>query len=166
MVTDLSRELPNLKLFLTLSPVPGFVKFLEEKIDMGDENEDLYALKTVLEIAAAGEPLDDEMSEAIRVRAADYLASSKQKNGMPKDPVARFHLGNGACLHAVHANADLSKRGMQNASGVMVNYLYDLDKLEARHEAFKNKGSVAVSRGVSALISAKGKVSNGKKLSA
>ncbi|MCK0104579.1 malonyl-CoA decarboxylase family protein [Pseudohalocynthiibacter sp. F2068] len=166
VVTDLSRELPNLKLFLTLSPVPGFMKSLEEKFSLGDGNDDVETLRAVLKNAAAGKPLDEDMSETVRKLAADYLANSKQKNGAPKDPVARFHLGNGACLHAVHTNADLSKRGMQNASGVMVNYLYDLDKLEARHEAFKNDGSVALSRDVSALISAMGKVHNVKKLSA
>ncbi|MDV7200154.1 malonyl-CoA decarboxylase family protein [Roseovarius sp. 10] len=166
VVTDLSRDLPNLELFLTLSPVPGFIKSLEEKISLGNETTDVETLQAVVNLAAAGKPIGEDMAQTVRMLAADYLANDKHKKGTPKDPVARFHLGNGACLHAVHANADLSERGMQNAAGVMVNYLYDLDKLEARHEALRNEGTVALSRDVSALISAKGKVSHGKKLSA
>jgi malonyl-CoA decarboxylase len=87
----------------------------------------------------------------LRDLAACYLTSAKSASGQPLDPVARFHLGNGARLEAVHANADLSANGLRQAHGVMVNYVYDLDEIEANHFALNELGTVAASKAVTTL---------------
>ena len=68
--------------------------------------------------------------------AAHYLLNAKTDNGDPVDPVARFHLGNGAIVHAVHSEADTSENGRAQSGGTMVNYLYDLAKVAQNHEQF------------------------------
>ncbi len=128
VVADLGRELPNLKVFVTLSPLPGFGKWLEQ---------------------------DDQLEaepEAIINQAAHYLVEQKDDRGRPVDPVARFHLANGAQVHAIHAKADISPNGEQQSKGVMVNYLYDLDQVEANQETFASNGHVETSKAVRALV--------------
>ncbi|MEO0637509.1 MAG: malonyl-CoA decarboxylase family protein [Pseudomonadota bacterium] len=124
VVADLGRELPNLKRFVTLSPLPGFANWLAAR----DEQPGI--------------------GEALQAQAAHYLAVEKRKNGQPADAVARFHLANGAELHAVHTQADTSQNGMSQSHGVMVNYLYDLARVEANQEAFAAEGSIATTRAV------------------
>ena len=86
--------------------------------------------------------------------AARYLALAKRENGQPLDPVARFHLGNGAEIHELHAHADMSDNGISQSCGAMVNYLYDLKQTERNHEDFALNGQVAVSRTVGSLTKA------------
>lgn len=69
-------------------------------------------------------------------------------------PVARFHLGNGALIHAIHANADITDNGRRQSSGAMVNYLYDLDSIEKNHESFGRGGKIAASRALGAMSAA------------
>ncbi|GGY91334.1 malonyl-CoA decarboxylase domain-containing protein [Novosphingobium colocasiae] len=126
----LSDELPQLKTFATLSPVPGFAKWLAK------------------DRPGAAVPDGDEL----RSIAARYLVEAKGAGNQPVDPVARFHLGNGARLEAVHAGADLSANGRKQAHGVMVNYLYDLDDIEANYFALTETGTVATSKAVRALL--------------
>lgn len=126
---ELAAELPHLQTFVTLSPVPGLVKWT-------DANPDANAL-----------PLAQ--------RAAQYLTQTKRKNGRPVDPVARFHLGNGAALHAIHENANASHEGAMQSHGVMVNYLYDLAQVDARAEAFALDKTVAQSSAVAELTAPK-----------
>ena len=83
--------------------------------------------------------------------AATYLLRAKSPSGRPIDPVARFHLGNGARLERLNFLGDLSARGMRQSHGVMVNYLYDLDHIEQNHEAFAEKGEVIASSAVRKL---------------
>ena len=129
----LQAELPHLKTFATLSPVPGFAKWLAREQGKGAK---LPGAK------------------ALRELAAYYLTCAKGRGGQPLDPVARFHLGNGARLEAVHANADMSVNGQSQAHGVMVNYVYDLDEIEANHFALNELGTVAASKAVSSLADA------------
>jgi len=136
----LQEELPQLKTFATLSPVPGFAKWLAKE---------------------QGEGAKVPGPKRLRVLAAQYLAYAKHKSGMPLDPVARFHLGNGARLEAIHANADLSRNGQRQAHGVMVNYVYDLSEIEANHFALTELGTVATSKAVQALAE-EGTAKNGK----
>jgi len=126
----LQAELPQLKCFATLSPVPKFAKWLAEERG-----------------ADAAVPGDEEL----RAQAARYLTTARSPSGQPLDPVARFHLGNGARLEAIHANADLSANGKRQSHGVMVNYVYDLDEIEANHFALTEMGIVAASKAVMAL---------------
>lgn len=134
VVADLGRELSNLKRFVTLSPLPEFSKWLE----------------------ASGRV--DEDSETLTKLAAFYLVEEKDDQERPIDPVARFHLANGAQIYAIHANADISPNGMQQSQGVMVNYLYDLAQVEANQEAFASEGRIKTSKPVRALASAHAKM--------
>jgi malonyl-CoA decarboxylase len=83
---------------------------------------------------------------------ADYLARAKTSSGRPVDPVARFHLGNGARLERLDFAADLSAKGLAESYGMMVNYLYELKDVERNHEAFVREGQVAMSVGVRRLL--------------
>jgi malonyl-CoA decarboxylase len=69
-------------------------------------------------------------------QALIYLTASDREDELPNDPVAKFHLGNGAILERINLNADLSSKGLNQSKGVMVNYLYNLDTLEENHELF------------------------------
>ena len=129
VVQHLLRDLPQIKTFVTLSPIPGFVKWLHETNQFDDSPNP----QTVLPLAA------------------HYLLEAKHRSGQPRDPVARFHLNNGALVEAVHADADISANGLAQSCGVMVNYLYDLNKISTNHEAYANQQSVVASKAVKAL---------------
>lgn len=137
----LAAAFPKLKTFVTLSPVPGFANWLREKdVPMPGEGD--------------REPFlaDDARRDKFLALAARYLAEARRGENQPRDPVARFHLGNGAVLHALHWAADPSPKGMAQSAGIMVNYLYDLDAVEKNHEAFVATGRVATSRAVAAWL--------------
>lgn len=148
VVEELQREMPWLKTFVTLSPVPGYRKWLL-KTDLSDLVDESMA-------GALREPVGSvirtEVYEAHLKLCAHYLLQAKSGD-LPKDPVARFHLGNGARLHRLHGGADLSAKGREQSAGIMVNYLYDLSKIEVNHEAFFDEGRVAASRSVLRLVS-------------
>lgn len=129
VAADLSVELPWLKTFVTLSPIPGLMKWVQSK-DLSPE------------VGNAA-----EMSKL----AAAYLLNAKKPGGMPLDPVARFHLGNGASLHQINPDADTSEKGQSQSAGVMVNYLYDLSKVVQNHELFATGHKVAASSEVRSL---------------
>ena len=121
---NLKRELPELNQFQTLSPLPGLMKWMEE-----------YAPITFERCSDKNCSDDELMKQTVR-----YLTESNRSDGMPNDPVARFHIGNGASLERVNLNADLSSKGLSQSYGIMANYLYDLDVVEENHELFfKNK---------------------------
>ncbi|WP_342587668.1 malonyl-CoA decarboxylase [Cohaesibacter celericrescens] len=155
VVTELQRELPSLNTFVTLSPVPG----LRRWIDLALISEDPLLRPEERTLLAALE--DDAMPPAdLTARlAARYLLNARSKKGTAFDPVANFHLGNGAILHKVHAAADLSERGKKISWGVMVNYLYNEAKIEEHHQAYATDSSVASSSEVKSLANAKTKAS-------
>ncbi len=126
----LQQELSQLKTFATLSPVPGFAAWLKQ--ERGDRQK---------------VPGDRELKGL----AARYLVTGRTARGGVLDSVARFHLGNGARLEAIHTGADTSPNGMRQAHGVMVNYVYDLAEIEANHFALAELGTVAASKPVLAL---------------
>jgi len=88
----------------------------------------------------------------MKALAADYLLNAKAQDGLPVDPVARFHLGNGAEIYEVHANANVTKKGLKQSSGVMVNYLYNLRNIEKNHEQFISSGNIARSQSVAQKV--------------
>ena len=98
---------------------------------------------------------DDATREADNARllslCAFYLWNTQNAEHTPSDPVARFHLNNGARLERINLASDLSRKGMRQSCGVMVNYLYDLDEIEANHERFVG-GEVSSSRSVRGLF--------------
>ena len=132
----LKRELPELNQFLTLSPIPGLMKWMEE-----------YAPIT-FERCGDGNCSDDELMK----KTIKYLTESNRSDSMPNDPVGRFHIGNGASLERVNLKADLSKKGLSQSYGVMANYLYDLDVVEENHELFFKNKIVQTSSEIKSLI--------------
>ena len=129
---DLSAELPNLKTFVTLSPIPTLTRWMAEQgIDPNG--------------------LDDD---GLKAAAAQFLLTAKRDDGMPYDPVARFHLGNGAYVHAVHAGADMSSKGLSESAGAMVNYRYEAESFAENHERFVGQKEVVASKAVRALVKA------------
>ncbi len=136
---ELLQELPQLETFVTLSPIPGFNTWLKE------QESQPYA-----EQILAGQAEADD----VRQLAAHYLLEAKNQKGMPRDPVARFHLSNGATAFDVHADADLSASGRSLSSGAMVNYFYDLKATERNHELLIAEGRVAASKTMRTLSKA------------
>ncbi len=147
VVGELKKEMPTLKTFVTLSPVPGFRRWLLKADLQGLVAEELISrVKQPL-----GRVVDSAVYDALLKLCAHYLL--KEKSGeAPLDAVARFHLGNGARLHRMHGGADLSAKGREQSAGIMVNYLYDLGKIEENHEAYFEQGKIAVSRSISRLL--------------
>lgn len=140
VVAELMRDVPSIERFITLSPIPGLNRWLS---DMVDDPE----IGTVAAALLSG----DAPPEDVRAMAARYLLGAKRSDGQPLDPVARFHLGNGAEIHDLHANADTSENGLAQSGGTMVNYLYDLTRTERNHEDFALNGTIAAARPVLAL---------------
>ncbi|GGB49767.1 decarboxylase [Roseibium aquae] len=156
VVEELRRELPGLRTFVTLSPVPGFARWL--RADLASEpsvSGELLGpeLQDALEDGRwLDEPdLQKQMEAALVPLCAHYLLREKGRNGRPLDPVARFHIGNGARLERINWRGDLSANGMTQAQGFLVNYLYDLRYIERNHEAFAATGEVAASSAVGKL---------------
>jgi malonyl-CoA decarboxylase len=162
---QLQRELPQLKRFCTLSPIPGFAKWLLNPPELPEglrkgTAERLAEARERLLAATGGElgvlgnlallqSLGDDDQEALSRLCAAYLTlHSATPHG---DAVARFHLDNGARLERLNPQGDLSRKGLKQSFGMMVNYLYDLQKIEASHEQFIH-GEVAHSRAVASLI--------------
>jgi malonyl-CoA decarboxylase len=156
VVEELSRDLANLKTFVTLSPVPGFRTWLEG--ELAETASTVLTAEHRESLVALAEPdwhLDPERAHAIEpaisALAAFYLLNVKTVRGRPRDPVARFHLGNGARLERIDPLADISPKGLRQSVGVMVNYLYDLKAIELNHEAYADSGVVAASAAVRRL---------------
>jgi malonyl-CoA decarboxylase len=125
----LRQEIDGLDNFLTLSPLPGLMRWLENNAPLAYER---CKNKTIED--------NDLIQKTIK-----YLTESNRNDGLPNDPVARFHLGNGAILKQININGDLSKKGLDQSNGVMVNYLYDLDTVERNHELFVQTKEVLLS---------------------
>ncbi len=153
VVEDLKRELPNLKTFVTLSPVPGFAAWLaRERRAEGSACLDEAAKAALTALDEEGWHHDTATAGAVRKAlmpaAAYYFLKAKTASGRPIDPVARFHLGNGARLERLNFLGDLSPKGLDHSHGLMVNYLYALDEIEKNHEAFAEKNLVVASAAV------------------
>jgi malonyl-CoA decarboxylase len=147
---DISRDVPSLKAFVTLSPAPGFAHWLKRVA--ADPNAAGLANFDPAPLAPLKQKdwhCDPAVSSALRPiilgLAAFYYAHAKTTRGKPIDPVARFHLGNGARLERLNWLGDTSPKGIREAEGLMVNYLYDLRFIEENHEAFANSETVVVS---------------------
>jgi malonyl-CoA decarboxylase len=159
VVEDLQRDLPGLKTFVTLSPVPGFAGWLA-KLRKGEDpeltTETLAALTHLDEPGWADDPQRARTVEAALLPlAARYFLRERSSGGRPVDPVARFHLGNGARLEQLNFLADRSPKAMRQSHGLMVNYLYQLDDIEANHEALAQHGEVAASDKVKSHLAAR-----------
>ena len=141
---DLGREFPRLKTFATLSPIPGFRKWLGA---LAKEKADVRVLLARLD---SGRWFDDhavaaDMQRQLVRLCAHYLVRAKQGRD-PLDPVARFHLGNGARLERLNWLGDISEMGMRRSAGLMVNYVYRLDDVERNHEVYARDRHIVASR--------------------
>src|SRR5438552_2744131 len=145
---DLKRELPHLRRFATLSPIPGFRGWLDEnrmRVAVGAEGKERLALLSRLEDPAwhLGEVPEALQSLLMRL-CAYYLLNAKQ--GLePLDAVARFHLGNGAALERLNWMGDSSEQGMSRSAGLMVNYVYWLAEVERNHERYFREHHIVAS---------------------
>ncbi len=150
VASDLSKEIDSLKTFVTLSPVPGFIRWLNKVRDDGAVD----ARELMLLDHAAWPKKKDavkRLGDALLPLAARYFLLEKRGDGKPLDPVARFHLGNGARLERINWLSDMSERGLAQSAGIMVNYLYDLSDIEKNHEAYAEQGIIAASSAVKRL---------------
>ena len=156
VVEELRRELPGLKHFVTLSPMPGFADWLRQLPAAALEPlapETRHALEALRQAGTAHPPDDAAvLRSALMPLAAHYLVNEKNASGQPLNPVSRFHLGNGAEVHRINWLADTSDNGLRQSHGLMVNYLYRLEDIERNHEAFATTGKMACSREVQKLI--------------
>jgi malonyl-CoA decarboxylase len=156
VAAEISKELPKLTTFVTLSPVPGFAKWLKRELDQDTstaidegDREALAALDGGLWVKddAAAERLREPLMRA----AATYFMTARTRTRAPVDPVARFHLGNGARLERIDWLGDPSPKGIAQSYGIMVNYLYDLDDIEKNHEAYAENRTIVASNAVRKL---------------
>jgi malonyl-CoA decarboxylase len=152
VVEDLKREMPALKNFVTLSPVPGFAAWLKRERTAPGSAFDADQKKALALLDKAGWFDDaaarEQVEQVLMPIAAHYLLHAKTAAGRPVDPVARFHLGNGARVERLNFLGDLSERGIKQAHGLMVNYLYDLGAIEKNHEAYAETGDIVASAAV------------------
>jgi len=163
VVADLNEELPNIKTFSTLSPIPGLRRWMDSK----DEKELLLpterqALRKVDGFTTLTETLDTPdwhlneplvaaLQKPLMRLSAEYLVNTKQRN-RALDPVANFHLNNGARLERINWLADTSQKGLRESAGMMVNYLYKISDIESNHETYRESAKTITVSGVQSLL--------------
>ena len=142
VAVELQRELPHLRSFATLSPLPGFRQWVERQ--------DVEGIEALARPGWQQSGKSDPLPMLLQQLCAYYLLHAKQ-GSQPLDPVARFHLGNGARLERINWLGDTSDHGIARSAGMMVNYVYRLDEVERNHELFVNENRVIASREVEHL---------------
>ena len=159
VVAEISREFPRLSTFVTLSPAPGFAGWLKrERQREGSilvNDSDRKVLELLDTTGWHTDPaIADKLKEPLLRAAAAYYFAARTRTGAPVDPVARFHLGNGARLERINWLADPSPKGLKQSHGIMVNYLYDLADIEKNHEAYAGSRTIVASSTVKRLAPA------------
>jgi malonyl-CoA decarboxylase len=154
VVADIKAEAPSVSTFATLSPIPGFRAWLDKAIANGEVADAGLAEK----LATTDWKSDPELRSALRAPlltlCARYLMQLKP-DGAPggvTDPVAKFHLSNGARIERLNWLADISSKGMRESWGLMVNYRYVPHDIESNHAAFVERGQIVHSRGITNLV--------------
>ncbi len=169
VVETLQAEFPRLRAFATLSPIPGFRAWLGKnagtllqqlpdklRAELGralqSDTPQAAQLASAVDAADKAQALDAKspVRQVLLHCAAHYLGRALHE-GKPLDPVARFHLGNGARVERLNWAGDPSSKGLKQSFGLMVNYLYDLKRLD-KHRAQLAQGQVPVSKEISALL--------------
>ena len=167
VVEDLMKERASLKTFVTLSPMPQFADWLADVMDDRDPGLLTPAERARLDVLEDPAWIDTAVAEPVKpllLRLAAHYFLNAKADGEPVDPVARFHLGNGARLERVNWQGDTSAKGLREAHGLMCNYRYEIKDIEKNHEAYKNEGTVAASRQVHALLKPERTKPEGSKL--
>jgi len=172
VVDHLSHEFPNLKTFATLSPIPRFNHWLRKTLSEGEPGLLRPAERKALAKARDGargakgllrdlvenpnwveeESLAKALKPVLMRLGARYLAREKRKVSAALDPVAHFHLSNGARIERLNWMADLSRKGLEQSCGMMINYRYDLSRIDNNHEGYRSKGKIAVSSVLKGLM--------------
>ena len=174
VVDSLRTELRGIRTFATLSPIPGFMPWLRRRLREKDFNfltreqeESLVSLSSKSVNQTASEALEhflfrtkwhdrEDVQSALRPillkLAAHYLVNEKRTGGTAVDSVAHFHLNNGSRIEQLHWNADTSARGLEQSAGIMLNYRYLLDDIDANHESYRSGGEIVTSSSVRALL--------------
>jgi malonyl-CoA decarboxylase len=171
VVDALATELPRLKSFATLSPLPGFRAWLAAQA----ERDDVLLAGEARAVQSLGAEFGEHDADRILLNLLDrpdwhadartasslrepllrlcarYLLHAHAPSGRAVDPVAHFHLSNGARVERLNWLGDVSQKGLQQSAGIMVNYLYRLGDIEANHEAYRDEGLVAASSAVRSL---------------
>lgn len=156
VVHQLESELPHVRTFATLSPVPGFARWLAKAGTGALSGDQKWVLDVLSRPGWHQDPTSvDSVGPVLTELCARYLVLAKV-GGRPLDPVARFHLRNGARLERINWCGDLSPDGVRQSHGIMVNYLYDEHDLSANHETYVHSGAVVHSAGIGALLSKRG----------
>jgi malonyl-CoA decarboxylase len=161
VVDALAADLPRLKVFATLSPIPGFRAWLGRLAETATDEVLLVGERNALDVLgerAAGDlpalldhdwPSDPQLTATLREPllrlCARYLVRERAPSGRALDPVAHFHLSNGARIERLNWQADMSAKGLEQSAGVMVNYQYRLADIETNHEAYRGEGRVVAS---------------------
>ena len=166
VVDELKKECPSLTNFATLSPVPGFSTWLK-RLAMQEDSELLTAEeletlklatdKTFNELLndttwVSDEKVSDAMREPMQRVLAKYIVKEKRENGNAANPVAQFHLSNGAIFERINWLGDLSEHGISQSFGMMINYLYDLSVIDKNHEQYIEHGDIAQSKQIQKYI--------------
>ena len=167
VVADLAANLPNLKTFSTLSPIPGFSRWLKDQEEVPDTDEHVSDVLGMLReknvdgdsfVELIGEHDESgredkakDVQQALQQLCARYLLEAK-RGQQALDRVAHFHLTNGARVKQINWAANLSQRGIEQSAGMMVNYLYDLPSIEKQHEEYSSQGTISATSAVKKLL--------------
>ncbi|CAH0991165.1 hypothetical protein SIN8267_01267 [Sinobacterium norvegicum] len=156
VVMELQQELPTLKQFSTLSPIPGFRRWLDKALAEDQPTlisaDDKQSLKV---LSQDGWQQDNETNETLKpllLRLCAHYLNNEKRGAAPLDPVARFHLGNGAQIGQLNWLGDTSANGLKQSAAMLVNYRYELSKVEENHEAYVNDNKIACAKKVLELI--------------
>ena len=172
VVSELASEFKNLKKFSTLSPIPGFRKWLDEMIAEGHPKLLKLAERKAINMAlertggakgglkdtlanddwCTNENLSHALKGPLQRLAVEYLTTAKGKDDRARDPVAHFHLSNGAIMERLNWMGDRSDKGIKQAAGLMINYLYNADRIEDNHEAYSGLRQVKTSSSIKNIL--------------
>ena len=172
VVAELAKEFKNLKVFSTLSPIPGFRSWLNKVISQGQLNFLKPSERKALNIAmgrkwgtkgglkatlvnndwCTNENLSNALQKPLQRLAAQYLTTIKTNDGRVSDQVAHFHLSNGAIMERLNWMGDTSEKGIKQSAGLMINYLYNLDRIEDNHEAYSGSRQVKTSSSINNIL--------------
>ena len=157
VVYEIQEELPNIKNFGTLSPIPGFRDWfttLDEGVIQNILGKIPYSTVSFLRSSSlkVGDGRIVSNKKAIIKLVAHYLMNEKDKKDLPINDVCRFHHGNGAIIEDIVINANVSEVGFNRSFGVMVNYLYELKNIEKNHEDYVNNKNIIISDKLKKLI--------------
>ncbi len=156
VVQQLAQEFPSLKHFSTLSPIPGFQRWFRMMIEQPDQHAISKEEHELLLLMQADNWYEDEsLQESLKPillrLMAHYLANAR-KGDEPLDPVARFHLRNGANLERINWLGDRSPNGFRQSAGMLLNYVYDPDKIVRNHESYVKDRKFAISKTIVELV--------------